>query len=172
MKKPILPILAGLWPYLLVGTFLYLIWFTPEALRDVSPVLILFAVVLLGPVLGVVCLLVGLRSGAVSPAQLSGWSLAVKLAHIPFYVAVFLLTFLAVPLAAPFFLLLDIMTLCTSSGLGIAAILRARREGVVKTGWAITHCFAHCIFAADVISAFLVRKRLRIAGLPKEVFPC
>ena len=163
MKKRILPILAGLWPYLLVGTFLMFMWFTPDVLASVNPVLILFGMVLLGPALGTVFLLLDLKSRMLSPVLLAKWNLTAKLIHIPFYIVMFLLGFLVAPLAAPFFFILDVMALCTSSGIGIAAILRARREDGASTGWALLHIALHCFFVTDVLSAFLVRKRLRTA---------
>ena len=156
MKKRILPIFAGLWPYLLVGTFLIFMWFTPDVLASVNPVLILFVMVLLGPALGTIFLLLGLKSRMLSPVLLAKWNLTAKLIHIPFYIVMFLLGFLVAPLAAPFFFLLDVMALCTSSGIGIAAVLRARKEGQATIGWAVLHIFMHCCFVLDVISAFLL----------------
>ena len=67
VKKRVLPVLAGLWPYLMAGLFLYLMWFTPEVFASVSPVLLFLFVVLLGPILGLVCLMAGLRSADLSP---------------------------------------------------------------------------------------------------------
>lgn len=161
MKKRFLPILAGLWPYLLVGTFLMLIWFTPDILASVNPVLILFVMVLLGPALGTIFLFLGLKSKKLSPALLAKWNLTAKLIHIPFYIVMFLLGFLVAPLAAPFFFILDVMALSTSSGIGIAAVLRARREGLLSIWETVVHTLLHCFFVTDVVSAFLINKRLR-----------
>lgn len=161
MKKRVLPVLAGLWPYLMAGLFLYLMWFTPEVFASVSPVLLFLFVVLLGPILGLVCLMAGLRSADLSPGLLAKWNLRVKLAHIPFYVVIFLLVALAVPLSAPFFFVFDVMVLCSGSGFGIAAIIRARRNGLLSKVQALMHILLHLCFVTDVVSAFLICKKLR-----------
>jgi len=159
VKKRVLPILAALAPYLMVCVMLCVIRFTPERLQSVSPLHFFCLILLLGPILGFVCLVSGLRSA--SPALVAKWNLFVKLAHIPFYILIFLLTALALPLFAPFFFLLDAAVLFLSSGFGIAAALRARNEGHIATGWAVLHILLHCFFVLDVISAFLIYKKLR-----------
>ena len=161
VKKRVLPVFAGLWPYFQICIFLYLIWFTPEVFVSISPVLLFFCVILTGPICGLLFLVTGLRSADLTPGLLAKWGLAVKLAHIPFYVAVFLLVMLAVPLSAPFFFLLDVMTLCAGSGFGIAAVFRARKENHISTGWAIALGIAHCFFVTDVIGAFLLWRKLK-----------
>ena len=74
---------------------------------------------------------------------------------------ILLLSFWVMPLFAPFFFFLDAAVLFLSSGFGIAAALRARKEGQAATGWAVLHILLHCCFVLDVISAFLIRKKLR-----------
>lgn len=159
MKKRLLPLLAALAPYLMVSAFLFVIRFTPELLSLVSPLLLYGLILSLGPALGVVCLVFGLRSA--SPALAAKWNLFVKLTHIPFYIVILLLSFWVMPLFAPFFFFLDAAVLLLSSGFGIAAALRARKEGQAATGWAVLHILLHCCFVLDVISAFLIRKKLR-----------
>ena len=161
VKKRVLPVFAGLLPYFQICIFLYLIWFTPEVFVSISPVLLYFCVILTGPICGLLFLVTGLRSADLTPGLLAKWGLAVKLAHIPFYVAVFLLVMLAVPLSAPLFFLLDVMTLCAGSGFGIAAILRARKEGLLSNGWTLIYIALHFFFVADVISAFLLWRKLK-----------
>ena len=161
MKKPILPVLALLAPYLMIAAFLCVIHFTPELLQIVSPLLVYFLILMLGPVLGLTELLVGLCSKALSPARLAKWDLIVKLAHIPFYCIIFLLAFLAMPLFAPFFFLLDCAVLLVGPGFGIAAILRACRDGQLSIGAALLFGITHLIFVVDVLSAFLLWRRLR-----------
>ena len=163
MKKRVLPVSAILVPYLMAASFLCLLRFTPELLLYVSPLLVYFLILLLGPVLGFVYLLVGLKSTTLSPTLLAKWNLWVKLAHIPFYMGIFLLAFLVLPLLAPWFFFLDIAVLFLSSSLGIAAVLRARKENCISTGWAIALGIAHCFFVTDVISAFLLWRKLKQA---------
>ena len=162
MEKRILPIWAALWPYLLVAVFLYIRLTPTESSEPVSlvPVICVGCILILAPILALTCLLWGMTSQIPSPAMLAKWCLAVKLAHIPFYLAVFLL-FLVLPIFGTFFFVFDAMALIVSGGFGIAAILRARKEGLFTTGRAILHAIAHCFFMADVISAFLIWKRLR-----------
>ena len=124
------------------------------------PVLTPLFILVCGPLLGLICLLVGLKSGSLSPALLARWDLAVKLAHSPFYCVICFL-FLVLPLFWSFLLVFDVMALCVSSGFGIAAALRARKEGQAATDWAVLHILLHCCFVLDVISAFLIRKKLR-----------
>ena len=161
MKKYILPILTALAPYLMVSAFLCLIHITPEILQFVSPLLIYFLILLLGPVLGIVCLVVGLRSPQITPVQLIKWNLSVKLAHIFCYAFIFLLAVQAMPLMAPFFFFFDAATLFLSGGFGIAAILRSRREGLLTNIQTALHILAHCFFVTDVLSAFLLWRKLK-----------
>ena len=162
MKKHVLPLLAGIWPYLLVCVFLYVGLVQPSADDPVSqiPVITMLCILLLAPVLALVCLLWGLKAQASAPALLAKWSLAVKAAHIPFYLLIFFL-FMILPIFAAFLFVFDVMALTVSSGFGIAAVLRARKENRISTGWAIALGIAHCFFAADVISAFLLWHKLK-----------
>ena len=166
MKKRILPILAGLWPYLLFAVFLYIKLTPTQPHEPVSqvPIICIFSILLLAPVLAMICLLWGMISHTLSPATLAKWGLAVKLAHIPFYVTVFCF-FLFLPVFGTFFFVFDAMAMTVGSGFGIAAILRARKEGLLTTVRTIGHIIAHCFFIADVISAFLIWKRLRTASV-------
>ena len=164
MKKYILPITAAIWPYLLVCVFLYVRLVQPSADGPVSlvPVIIILCILLLAPVLALVCLLWGLKAQESAPALLAKWSLAVKVAHIPFYLLIFFL-FMIVPIFAVFLLIFDGMALCVSSGFGIAAVLRARKENRISTGWAIALGIAHCFFVTDVIGAFLLQRKIKQA---------
>ena len=164
MKKRVLPLLAGIWPYLLVCVFLYIRLIAPAADGPVSPVPVftIFCLLLLAPVLALVCLLWGLKARSSALALLAKWSLAVKLAHIPFYLLIFVL-FMILPVFGVFFFVFDTMALIVSSGFGIAAVYRARKENCFSTGWAIALGIAHCFFVTDVISAFLLRRNIKQA---------
>lgn len=158
MKNRILPILGALWPYGIVGFWLLASTPAAQLLQDLFYPLLAF--LLLAPVLSILGLIQGLRDTNLSPAALAGRSLAVKLAHIPFYGLVFLL-FLILPLGFAFFFIFDALTMVVSGGFGIAAIVRARREGLLTNGQTALHAIAHCFFVADVISAFLLRRNLK-----------
>ena len=167
MRKYILPFLAGVFPYLLVLVFLYLMWFSPEvvytALNVASPSVTYYLILFLCPILGFVCLMTGLLSANLAPSLPAKWNLTVKLVHIPFYVVVFLLAFLAMPLFSRYFFQLNISLLFLSSSFGIAAIIRARLNGLISTGQAVLHIILHCIFVLDVISAVLLWRKLNAA---------
>lgn len=155
MKTSALPVLCGAYPYCYAALFLALQFYdfqTPGL-----PFPILLGILALGPVLGIVGAAAGWKA---APEQAAAWGLRVKLAHIPFYVLVCFLT-LFLPLGIVFFFIIDVLTLISGTGFGIAAILRARKEGRVTTGWAVLHILLHCCFILDVISAFLIRKKLR-----------
>ena len=164
MKKRVLPLLAGIWPYLLVCVFLYIRLVRPSADGPISlvPVFTIFCILLLAPVLALVCLLWGLRARSSAPALLAKWSLAVKLAHIPFYLLIFVF-YMILPVFGVFLFLFDTMAFIVSSGFGIAAVFRARKENRITTGWAIALGIAHCFFVTDVISAFLLWRKLKKA---------
>ena len=162
MKKRILPLLAGIWPYLLVGVFLYIYLVRPSADGPVSqvPVFTAGCILLLAPIVSLVCLLWGMKAQVSSPALLANWCLAVKLAHIPFYLLIFFL-FMFLPVFGVFLFVFDAMALIVSSGFGIAAILRSRREGLLTNGQTVLHSLAHCFFVTDVLSAFLLWRKLK-----------
>ena len=160
MKKHILPILAGLWPYLLFAVFLYirLAHTEPPAPVSLIPVICVGCILLFAPVLFLICLLWGVKAQTPSTALLAKWNLTVKLAHIPYYLAIFFL-FLVLPVFAAFFFIFDVMALVAGNGFGIAAILRLRREEMLSARETVLHVISHCFFVSDVISAFLIYRK-------------
>lgn len=162
MKKRILPLLAGIWPYLLVCVFLYIRLVYPSADGPVSPVpaITMLCILLLAPVLALVCLLWGMKAQGCPSALLAKWSLAVKLAHIPYYLLIFFLLMI-VPIFAAFLFIFAAMALIVSGAFGIAAVIRARRDNLISTGCAIALGFAHCFFVTDIIATFLLWHRLK-----------
>ena len=159
MKKPILPVISAVYPYLYLALFALVNLLINLLIGSSLPFALLLGILVLSPVIGV-CGFFAARKAA--PEKAAGWGLTVKLCHIPFYLLVCFLC-LAVPMGAVFFFVFDVLTLISGTGYGIAAILRAWRAGTVTTGWAIVHILCHCIFVLDVISAFLLWKRLRKA---------
>ena len=117
-------------------------------------------VLYLSPALGIVTLVLGLIGPDHTAGELARQSLRIKLTHMLFYILLFL-AFWVLPVAVALFFLFDAMALIVSSSFGIAAILRARKEGRLTTGRAIGHIIAHCFFVADVISAFLLWRKLK-----------
>lgn len=160
MRNRVLPILGALWPYGIAGFWLLANSPAAQFLQDLFYPMLAF--LLLAPVLAICGLIQGLRDTEASPASLAGRSLAVKLAHIPFYGLVFFL-FLILPLGFAFFFIFDVLTMVVSGGFGIAAIVRARRAGMLSNFQTALHLIAHCLFVADAISAFLLWRKLKKA---------
>ena len=136
------------------------------------------------PVIGVVtlicilCMLLGtilypLRTKSLTALELARWDFIIKLCHIPMFVVVFALClmsmisiavpaiFMAVIIMIPGMFFFDLIQMLTSSCYGFRAIRKARQEGLVEKKWAVLHTILHCIFVADVISAFLVCRKLK-----------
>ena len=160
MKKRILPILTGLWPYLTFGIYLLSAYGASQDFSIAS--IVMLCVPCLSPALGIVCLVLGLTGPGCSAEALTRQNLRIKLTHMPFYILIFL-AFLVSPIALPVFFLFDAMALIVSGGFGIAAVSRARKENHISTGWAIALGIAHCFFVADVIGAFLLTRKIKQA---------
>lgn len=177
MKKHILPFLLAIWPYLF---FLFPLLPNPESTASAFALTYcaLTALVYLANIFFAV------RSRALSIRELARWNLIIKICHIPFFILVmFLGMLLALAVVAPAVLmmavmvipvlvLVDALLMLTSSCYGFRALRMAKLEGIVDKKWAMKHTIFHCIFVADVISAFLVWRRLRRVNSSEEVFPC
>lgn len=97
--------------------------------------------------------------------QLARASMLVKLVQIPAYVLWFLLgaaTFLFMgPLLA---FLVDAMTIFLSGLVGLAAVLRCRKSGILTRKQTILYAILQFLFCIDVISAiFLYRKAKEVS---------
>ena len=120
-----------------------------------------------------------LRTKSLTALELARWDLIIKLCHIPVYVFLFLFSLLILlAIAAPAVLMMalfgipsiivmELVMMLTSSCYGFRALRKARQEGLADKKWATIHTIAHCIFVLDVISAFLVWKRLKAATNPQ-----
>lgn len=187
MKKHVMPFLLAVWPYLLVLLILPLAWLPEEALEDFlyqmemggssdvlttwvsSGLWIFLAVLFIGNVIYALC------CKDLTALELARWDFIIKLAHIPVYVVVFLLCMLfviaiAVPavlmmvlMIVPMMFLFDLIMMLTSSCYGFRALRKAKQEGLVDKKWARLHTILHWFFVTDVISAFLVWRKLRLA---------
>lgn len=128
--------------------------------------------------IGVFCLFLAtilypLRSKQLTALELARWDFIIKLCHIPVYVLLFLFALLmliaiAVPavlmmviVMIPTIFLFDLILMLTSSCYGFRALRIVKQEGLVDKKWARRHTIAHCFFVADVISAYLVWRRLK-----------
>lgn len=143
---------------------------------------VIFSIGFFGLILAAI--LYPLRCKSLSALELARWDFIIKLCHIPVYVLVFLFCLLLLlAIAAPAVLMMalfgipslvffDLVMMLTSSCYGFRALHMAKLEGIVDKKWATKHTIFHCIFVADVISAFLVWRRLRRVNSSEEVFPC
>ena len=169
MKKYLAPLSLALCPY----GFL-LLALIPDAWIENLPMAVFFGLLAIQLVI-VVCNIRYVRNSEAAPVELAKWELLIKLAHLPYYLAVFaiclmLLIAIAVPafmMAVLFFVpwavITDVILMLASSCYGFSAIRRAKSAGSLEPGAALRHTVAHCIFVADVISAFLLWRKLKKA---------
>lgn len=168
MKKYLAPLSLALCPY----GFL-LLALIPDAWIENLPMAVFFGLLALQLVIVVYNIRFVLKTAALTPVVLAKWELLIKLGHLPYYLAVFaicliLLIAIAVPafmMAVLFFVpwavITDVILMLTSSCYGFSAIRRAKSAGSLEPGAALRHTVAHCIFVADVISAFLLWRKLK-----------
>ena len=166
MKKYILPILLAVWPYLF---FLFGLFIDPEASAEAFVRIYCIATVLVY----LANIVFAFRNKDLQIQDLARWDLIIKVCHIPFYIFVMLVgCLLALAIVAPAVLFMavmvipvlvvvDVLLMLTSSCYGFSAIRRAKAEGALSPDAALRHTAAHCMFVADVISAFLLRRRIQ-----------
>lgn len=158
MKKSYFPILCGVWPYLFAVTVLL---FGTGFLSELDSAIRVYTIAGIGAasvILGLVSFAFGMKEADIPAQILAKWALSIKLAHIPFYIAVFLL-FLFVPLGAALFFCVDLMAMFCSLGFGLSSVLRCRRAGLIGN-WECVVCFLmNLFFVTDVIAAILLRRK-------------
>ena len=182
MKKHIPPFLLAACPY-----FFYLLAWLQAALSmglaekypsagELAATIFSVQSLAAVPVLFITNVVYALRCKSLTAAELARWDFLIKLCHIPVYVVLFLFALLMLlAIAAPAVLMMalvlvpiififDLTLLLTSSCYGFRALRIAKQEGLVDKKWARRHTIAHCIFVADVVSAFLVWRRLKGCG--------
>jgi len=138
--------LMMLWPYSLIPTGFLMAQLTIEAALCCLGVWVLLTLVVCG-----LTVWYAVTKQENAPRQ----GRPIKLVHIPFYGLVFLfgmMTVAAPPMTIGLFLL-DGLLMLTSSSYGIAAALRAWRQGELHPLVALLLIAGHCIFVVDVISS-------------------
>lgn len=156
MKKCWFPILCGAWPYLCLGTFLLnnfvafhqVIFFIACGIGCASVMV------------GFVSFAFGLKERDIAPPLLCKWALAIKLAHLPFYLFMFL-DFLALPMGAVLFFCLDVMAMFCSAGFGLSSLLRCRKAGLIGNWECVVYFLMNLFFVTDVIAAILLRRKTK-----------
>ena len=160
------PVLLAVWPYLLL---LVPLLPDPEALSrflwvylPLTPALYLLGVPRAGQLR---------RQG--DAAALVRLALRVKLAHIPFYLAVFLLGLLTIlVMVVPAFVLLSPLLLLTmavcdwllmaaSSWYALGAVRLLRNRGILSAGQALAHTACLFCFVLDVLAVLRLNRLVR-----------
>ena len=157
MKK-LLPIILMLWPYMVVVL--------GKVENEKLSSLLTGAYILLTIVVYVANIVNAFQCK--DPRSLAIFNAVIKIAHIPFFLAIFVLGigFLfasvvpAMILVTPFLMVIlfivDVLLMLTSSMYGINAIRRAYSAGQISGTFAIVNGILHFFFVADTISAIIV----------------
>lgn len=98
--------------------------------------------------------------------ELARVNLFIKLVHIPAYVFWFaagILFFLF--MGAPLAFFMDVMAISLSGLVGLAAVTRCKKEGVLTGKQAVIHGILQFIFCADVVSAIILYRKTREVSL-------
>ena len=85
-------------------------------------------------------------------AFLIRWNVAIKLAHIPFYFFLFCIGIAALAFS-PLLMVVDLLLMLTSSAYGISTLLRAKKNGLISSGFAAANLLCHFLFVLDKLSA-------------------
>lgn len=157
----IFPILLILFPYLLISPILFSLFhvtvpvtIVPALFRYMVPWgIVVFLLVLTA------CLLYAVFTKA-SAKGLAFWNMVVKLCHIPFYIFIFIFG-IGVMIAIPLLWLIDLILMLTSSSFGIRALVHAKCEGSISTGFMTVNILCHFVFVADVVSSVITYLKLR-----------
>lgn len=174
MKKVPLILLCCL-PYILLVQVVYNVFtYTEDNVEDpliTMPVMIVVCAII---ILNIIYAIVMCR-GPESAKTIAFWNLVVKVAHIPFYVIVFiigilgaLLGLIPVPfmffigITVVFFLFLgDFIVLFSTVSYGIAASLSGYKSGFLSQKEAVGYSVMHFFFCLDVIAAILMYFKIK-----------
>ena len=153
--RVILLYLLMVWPHLMsiIG-----------AVSDVAYLIYLISIV-------VVCIISAINAitypSDASPEKLAWWALIIKLAHIPFYIKIFVGGLLMLPaslltimVAFAWFIYLllfvvDYLFLLSSSAYSVKAIWTAKKQGIIPKSLAVILSIFSFIFVTDIISAIV-----------------
>ncbi len=150
------PLYIGAFPYVCLAA-LYV-----EPLRDIFP-RHPFRLVGIAWALGLAAALVVLFTrNRWTGRELARASMLIKLVHIPAYavwfaVGILLFLFMGAPLA----FVMDVMAIILSGIVGLAAVLRCRRERRLATKAAVVNGVLQFVFCADVFSAVWVYRNTK-----------
>lgn len=150
--KKFFPATLAVWPYLIAPLFTDMLE-AKTGSAYLSVYLLLTVLIFIANIL-FACLCRNVR-------DLALWNMLIKLSHIPFYLAVFVLG-IGVMILIPVLLLIDALLLTVSSVYGIRAVLGAKRQGLLSPGKAVLHVLLHLLFVADVVSSIVVYRKIAV----------
>ena len=105
--------------------------------------------------------------------DLACWSMMIKLAHIPFFILVYLFGILMLPsmlfvpmtFITPIIILIlvviDLLFMITSSAYTIKGVWTAKKQDIVSQGFAIVLTIFSFVFVVDVICAILLYRKIK-----------
>lgn len=167
-KKRFLPILLGIWPYLVLVLMGLLA--NEENQYYGLELLILSVLTAIVYILNIANACIGKQKDI---KRLALMDMLIKLIHIPFYLLVFVigamaLVVMVVPVfvfISPFIVIMlaviDFFLMLTSSAYGINALIRARKDGIISSNFMVLHIVMHLCFVLDIVSAIIVFLKLR-----------
>ena len=92
--------------------------------------------------------------------ELALWNLRVKMYLIPFYLFTVIFC-IGVPLGILFLVPIDALLMVFTSAYGLRALVRARKAEQIGTGMFLILFLCHFCFVADVVAAFVLRRKLK-----------
>lgn len=149
-RKKLLPILQMLLPYLILPMFTNL--FDGQSGAMYLKVYILLTVIVYISNILLAC-------AHPNGRELAFWDMAIKLAHIPFFIGVFIVG-LGVMIAIPLLFIVDAVLMLTSSVYGINALLKLRKQGLLSNRTTALHILLHLFFITDVVSTVIVNRKI------------
>lgn len=166
--KKILPVLLLIWPYLCVGPLFF------DTGNNVLNSILAWTYISLTVVIYVLNILNAcLYKGEDAYYKLAFWNMVIKLVHIPFYLAVFLVGVMMLlasvvpalifvtPIIVILLFIMDLFMMIASSVYGVNALIRAGKRGVVSKQYALINGILHFFFVADVISSICTFVKIR-----------
>lgn len=172
MKKirKIFPVLLVIWPYLFI-----LLTILPGEQPKIQEFLLTAYLPLTVVVYGLNIWNACTYPSEESECKLAFYDMVIKLAHIPFYIGVFVIGICLVfamvvpallfisPILILFLAVIDFFLMLTSSVYGINAAVKLSKKGILSKETTLLFIILHLIFVADVISAVCLCQKSKIS---------
>ena len=172
MKKLIpLAIPIAIAPYLII--LVMVMTYTGFLMESVfqNNIFILLICLAIAYVVSFICaviLSITILAARISARNVARTSLTIKLIQVPAYIVLFIIglgcSFTVFTYAVSIILImLDNMTIAMTGLIGLSAAIRGRREKKISRKKAVIHGILQFVFCADVVSAFLLNKAIRLS---------